>query len=457
MKLSDNMKKLILFLFAMLAFTACDMSHEQFVVHETTPLYAEPDETSQVVGEQKYSDKEPVVAKRVNSAGTFALVKRVKQDEVEVEYWLPLTDINAVAPAGTTDKDEKSDLFAVVPAKLTFYARPAVDKKKAIFRLSKGDTIRAVGRHEGWLHAEVVQYTHTKKKGKDVDERIAVYGWVEETPANLEALGQITRKDYDRRALAKVNPKKAAHLTRMEDISSGKALLEHKRMSKLWPAFRITIGVSALLALIWTIIVLGKFTERAQCDRSFLPICLIVLVASLFVKYPHWYMSFVIPFMCLMLLYPLLLTKAARAFRMTYYIVCAGCTLVYLLVDMSANNYSGLTWLWHAFCFFMLGCFVLGLFGAFAERCDGFVCPHCTFYGLHYFEGSDEERSKPYLQDNGYTDEYSHSEYHGNTKVNYYTRKHNYSWKQTIITHEHFTCSKCGRGFTTHSSRTETL
>ena len=448
------MKKIFLFLSIMMALTACGVSYEKYVVHETTPLYAEPDEASQVIGEQKYSDKEPVVAKQVNSAGTFALVKRIKQDEVEVEYWLPLTNVNAVAPAGTTDEDEVSDLFAVVPAKLTFYARPEVDKKKAIFRLAKGDTIRAVARHEGWLHAEVVQYSHTKKKGKEVDERVTVYGWVEETPANLEALGQITQKAYDRRALAKVNPKRAAHLTRMEDISSGKALLEHKRMSKLWPICRILFIVSAILALVWIIVVFGKFTERADCDHTLLPIFFVVLVACCFVKYPHWYMAILLPFATLMVLYPLLLTKAAKAFPAAYWFITGLLCLVYLIADFSANNYSGLDWLWHAFCFFFWGCAVAGIVGSLGERCHDYTCPSCTYYGLHHYKGSHETASQAYLHDEGYTDEYSHSEYSGGTRINYYNRKHHYSWKRKITTHEHYTCPKCGADFSTHHTRT---
>ena len=446
------MKKISLLVSLMAIFAACNVSHEKFVVHETTPLYAEPSETAQIVGEQKYSDTEPVVSKEVKD--NFALIKRVKQDEVQVEYWLPLSDINAVAPAGTTDKEEVSDLFVVVPAKLTFYARPEVNKKKAIFRLPKGDTIRAVGRYEGWLHAEVVQYKHTGKGKKEKDERVAVYGWVEETPENLEALGQITQHAYDRRALAKVNPSKAKRLTYLEDMSSGKGLLNHKWMGKLWPICRILFIVSAILALLWNIIVFGKFTERADCDHTLLPIFFVILVACCFVEYPHWYMAAALPFATLMALYPMLLTKAAKAFRTTYYTVTGALCLVYLIADFSANNYSGLDWLWHAFCFFIWACAILGLFGSFGERCHDFVCPSCTYYGLHYYNGSHETSSAAYLHDDGYTDEYSHSEYSGGTRINYYNRKHHYSWKRNITTHHRYTCPKCGADFSTHHTRT---
>ena len=448
------MKKSFLFLTCMMALAACSVGHDKFVVHETTPLYAEPDESSQIVGEQKYSDKEPVVAKQVNSDRTFALVKRIKQDEVQVEYWLPLTDINAVAPAGTTDKDEVSDILVVVPNKLTFYARPAEDKKKAIFRLAKGDTIRAVGRHDGWVHAEVVQYSHTKKKGKEVDERVAVYGWVEETPANLEALGQITQRAYDRRALAKVNPKKAARLTRMEDMSSGKGLLDHKWMGELWPACRILIGVSALLSLIWMILVFFKVTERADCDHTLLPVCFVILVPSIFVQYPHWYMAMVLPIACLMALYPLLLTKAAKAFQWTYWLVAGGLTGVYLLADFAANDYSGISWLWHLVCFFVWGTMVYTILVELGSRCNDHVCPQCAFYGLHIYEGTYETSSDARLQENGYTDEYSHTEYRNGTRVNYYDRKYHFRWVRDITKHVHYSCRQCGADFSTHTTRT---
>lgn len=445
------MKKFCFLFLQTALWLGCSATHEQFVVHETTPLYAEPDETSQVVGEQKYSDREPVVAEQVK--GDFALVKRIKQDEVEVEYWLPLSDINAVAPAGTTDKDEESDLLVVVPKKLTFYARPEVNKKKEIFRLAKGDSVRAVGRHEGWVHAEVVQYSHTGKGKKEKDERIAVYGWVEETPENLEAVGQVTQHAYDRRALAKVNPSKAKRLTYLEDMSSGKGLLNHRGMRNVWSFCHKLFIVSAILALIWNILVLFKITERAQCDRVLLPFCLILLTASIFVKYPHWYMAAVLPFACMMVLYPLLLTNAAKAFKTTYFIAIGGFLLVYMIAEFSANNYSGLDWLWHAFCFFIWYFALYALWGGLGERCHDYVCPHCAFYGLHYHEGTDEETSKPFQEYDGYTDEYSHSETRGNVKTNYYNRVHHYSWKRTITTRAHYTCYRCRQRFTVTSRR----
>ena len=448
------MKKSILFLTFMLALTACNVSHDKFVVHETTPLYAEPDESSQIVGEQKYSDQEPVIAKQVNSDRTFALVKRIKQDEVEVEYWLPLTDINAVAPAGTTDKDEVTDMFVVVPAKLTFYARPVADKKKACFRLSKGDTIRAVGRHEGWLHAEIVQYSHKGKGKNEKDERTTAYGWVEETPANLEALGQITQRAYDRRALAKVNPKKAARLTYMEDMSSGKGLLKHKWMGKLWPACRILIAVSALLALIWNILVFFKITERADCDHELLPICFVILAVSIFAEYPHWYMGIVLPIACLMALYPLLLTKAAKAFQWTYWLVSGGLSGAYLVADFAANNYSGMSWLGHLICFFFWGIVIYTVLAGIGSRCNDHVCPHCAFYGLHVYEGTYETSSDARLEENGYTDEYSHTEYRNGTRINYYDRNYHFRWVRDITKHVHYSCRQCGADFSTHSTRT---
>lgn len=435
----------------MMVLTGCG-HHEKYVVHETTPLYAEPDETSQIVGEQKYSDSEPVVSKEVK--GDFALIKRVKQDEVQVEYWLPLSDINAVAPAGTTDKEELTDYFAVVPAKLTFYTRPEVDKKKAIFRLSKGDTIRAVGRHEGWLHAEVVQYSHTGKGKKEKDERVAVYGWVEETPENLEALGQITQKAYDRRALAKVNPKKAARLTHMEDMSSGKGLLKHKWMAALWPVCRILLIVSAILALIWNILVFGKITERADCDHTILPIFLVVLAGASFIPYPHWYMAAVLPIACAMALYPLLLTGGAKAFRWTYWIVACGLTGAFLISDFAANDYSGLSWLWHIFWFGVWAFIICGVAVEFGERCDAHVCPFCAFYGNHVYEGTTETESSARLEENGYTDEYSHSKWSNGTLINFYNRTKHYRWVRDITKHEHYSCRQCGADFTTHSTRT---
>ena len=446
------MKKSSLFILFLMTLTACNVSHEKFVVHETTPLYAAPDENSQIVGEQKFSDTEPVISKEVKD--NFALIKRVKQDDVPVEYWLPLSDVNAVAPAGTTDKEEVSDILVVVPKKLTFYARPEVNKKKAIFNLSKGDTIRALGRHEGWVHAEVVQYQHSGKGKKEKDERVAAYGWVEESPANLEAAGQMTQHAYDRHALAKVNPKKATRLTYLEDMRSGKGLLDHAWMGKIWPICRILFIVSAVLALIWNILVFGKFTERADCDHTLLPIFFIIVTACCFVKYPHWYMAILLPFATFMVLYPMLLTKASKAFPMTYWTLTGALCLVYLWADFSANNYSGLDWLWHAFCFFFWGCAIAGIVGSFGERSRDYTCPSCTYYGLHHYNGSHETSSKPYIHDEGYTDEYSHTEYHGGTQVNYYNRKHHYSWKRNITTHYHYTCPKCGADFSTHHSRT---
>lgn len=446
------MKKSSLFILFLMTLTACNVSHEKFVVHETTPLYAAPDETSQIVGEQKFSDTEPVISKEVKD--NFALIKRVKQDDVPVEYWLPLSDVNAVAPAGTTDKEEVSDILVVVPKKLTFYARPEVNKKKAIFNLSKGDTIRALGRHEGWVHAEVVQYQHSGKGKKEKDERVAAYGWVEESPANLEAAGQMTQHAYDRHALAKVNPKKATRLTYLEDMRSGKGLLDHAWMGKIWPICRILFIVSAVLALIWNILVFGKFTERADCDHTMLPIMFVVLVLSCFIKYPHWFVSILLLFACLMVLYPMLLTKAAIGFKWTYYLTTGALCLVYLLADFNANNYSGLDWLWHAFCFFILGCAVYGFMIGLCTRCDDHVCPHCSFYGNHIYQGSHETSSAARLEDNGYTDDYSHTEYHGGRQINYYNRTHHYRWVRDITKHMHYSCRNCGADFTTRTTRT---
>ena len=87
-------------------------------------------------------------------------------------------------------------------------------------------------------------------------------------------------------------------------------------------------------------------------------------------------------------------------------------------------------------------------------RCDGHVCPHCAFYGNHIYEGSYETSSDARLEENGYTDEYSHSEYRGGTKINYYDRKYHFRWVRDITKHVHYSCRQCGADFSTHSTRT---
>lgn len=426
--------------------TACDVHHAKYVVHEETPLYAEPSDENPPIDVQPYSDKEPVVIRQLNLKRTFGLVKKKKKDDKRIEYWLPLTDINAVAPCGTTDPEEVCDQLVVVPKKLTIYARPEVKKGKAVLRLSKGDTVRVVARHEGWAHVEIIHYT---KSGRE-----AGYGWAEETEANFASAGTITQHDYDRHALTRFDPAKAAKLTRKEEIRSGKALLKYPFMGKVWPIIRWTTVACAILSFLYLLITFFHPEGRGDCDHVFLPVLGVMLGMAGACSFPHWYLMLVYPFLWYIVCYPLLLTKAAALFKPLYYSTSITMTYVYLFALFFAHDYSGLEWLWYAFLFFLLGCVAAGIFVFISTHIDSHLCPRCYHYGTHIVTGSHESSSRVYTKHTGYTDTFSHSEYHGNTKVDYYNREHHYGSFRDITTYVHYQCCKCRGTWMTHSTRT---
>ena len=434
MNMGTIMKKLFYSLFFTVLCCACTGCHDrQYVIHETTLAYDEPSLDSKVVGECKASYREPMDIIDVNITRTFGRLLVNGQGA-----WIPLTDINAVAPCGTSDPNEKCDIYVVVPKKLTFYSRPSTDGKP-IFRLQKGDTICAVARHEGWIHALVTQYTSGAK-----NERVTAYGWVENTPEKLSPAGVLTKQEYDWKALAKVNPEEAAKLQQEEYLSSGRDLQDNSLAMRIfWHVFRFLLYFAAVLALVWFVMV-TFVTDNGNCDKWLLPFLSVVLWIFASVTYPHWYMVLAVPVAMMMFVYPLFFTYRAGRFFLSHLVGTALLAAFYMLLYNSALGKSS----------FILGLLSVLLATGIAlwmeHRCRKYFCPHCHYYGKHEDMGFTDKQGEEHKGGSVY-DRYDHSERHWGVEHRYYKKVDGSFTYRFVTRYRHYRCPKCGELFTRRS------
>lgn len=247
--------------------------------------------------------------------------------------------------------------------------------------------------------------------------------------------------------VAKKYLKKGASANASESKTSGK---KHRTTDKVLdePVNKVmtwVIRIAACWSALWFIILFAFAIKRKKLlVHIFMFGALILLLGICSADGVHL-LRFLTPGAIIaVLLWPLLYTRIHEGTLSLIGLVLmiGGCAALYFMFRVEFEG-SFWVWLWTI----VLALVNVGILGGTITSQDTERCPSCNYYADHPVVDT-EHLDSSMSSETSTRDEYSHSETHGNTRTNYYTRYHDVSYYRHDRYRDTHRCRSCGEYFT---------
>lgn len=373
-------------------------------------------------------DKNPIPLgiKKFDETGKWGYFEEKVPLILDWKGWVKLSEM---IPCGVTEGDQSKPTYECKKDWVEMYKHPKVNEKdKLVHKLKIGDKVLVHKKQGGWAFVEWVRYAQS---GSEMPK----YGWVQ--LKNFTQAGEASYDDLKADAYTAMQERTISNSgTESEFIIKG---IRHATNLKAVVLKLFKYG-SALALLFALILVVPAFRRRCWVGAAvFLPSCAIMLyLFSSLVGGPGIVYGVLVVMLVFSVLYPLVFTKASRAFVPVFYVLALGGAAY---VMGAFEIFSGKNMILHIVLFIAYMYLIYRFVDWVARWVGNDVCPYCGFYAGHDKLG--EEYVGTTSETTHHTDEvFDHTSRSGNTITDWYKTVH---YDTTIHTDHYSVGRRCAR------------